>query len=87
MTKKQEQDLINTVEQLKKQVAELHSRLENNKVDKHVYSVAETSKILGVTPQAVYAMIERKELETIKLGHKKILGESLRAKLGVVKSV
>ena len=85
MTKTQEKELLKTVEDLKKQVADLYKLLENTKIDKHVYTVAETAQILNITPQAVYAMIERGEIESVKLGRIKILGESLRNKLGVIK--
>lgn len=85
MTKTQEQELLKTVADLQKQVADLYKLLENTKVDKHIYTVAETAQILNVTPQAVYAMIERGEIESVKLGRIKILGESLRTKLGVIK--
>lgn len=85
MTKTQEQELLKTVADLQKQVADLYKLLENTKIDKHVYTVAETAQILNVTPQAVYAMIERGEVESVKLGRIKILGESLRTKLGVIK--
>lgn len=85
MTKTQEQELLKTVVDLQKQVADLYKLLENTKIDKHVYTVAETAQILNVTPQAVYAMIERGEVESVKLGRIKILGESLRTKLGVIK--
>jgi hypothetical protein len=82
MTKVEEKKLIDKVAVLEKQVATLYARLEKNKIDKHVYTVAETSQILECSPQAVYLMISRKELETVKLGHLKVLGESLRHKLG-----
>lgn len=85
MTKTQEQELLKTVADLQKQVADLYKLLENTKVDKNTYTVAETAQILNVTPQAVYAMIERGEIESVKLGRIKILGESLRTKLGVIK--
>jgi excisionase family DNA binding protein len=85
VTKTQEQELLKTVADLQKQVADLYKLLENTKIDKHVYTVAETAQILNITPQAVYAMIERGEIESVKLGRIKILGESLRNKLGVIK--
>lgn len=83
MTKVQEQQLLKTVADLQKQITDLYKLLENNKLDKHTYSVAETAQILNVTPQAVYAQIERGELETVKIGRIKILSASLRDKLGV----
>lgn len=82
MTKAEEQQLFKIVAGLQQQVADLHAKIENNKLDKHVYSVKETAQILGITPQAVYIMIDRKELETVKLGTLKVLGSSLRSKLG-----
>lgn len=85
MTRLQEQELLKTVADLQKQVADLYKLLENTKLDKHTYTVAETAQTLNVTPQAVYAMIERGEIESVKLGRIKILGESLRTKLGVIK--
>lgn len=81
MTKKQEELLINTVCELEKRVYKLEERLENNKLEKAVYSVSEVAEILHKTPRAVYNMIERGELETIRLGHIKIKGHSLREKL------
>lgn len=82
MTKLQEQQLIKQVADLQKQVSDLYTRLENNKLEKHVYTVAETAKILEVTPQAVYAMIARGEMENIKVGHKKIPGSEIKRILG-----
>lgn len=84
MTKLEEKKLLERVSKLEKQVARLYVSLENNKFDKHVYSVSEVAQILDITPQAVYFMIHRDELETVKLGTIKVLGESLRCKLGVV---
>lgn len=83
MTKMQEQQLLKTVSDLQQEIANLYSLIENNKLDKHTYSVKETAQILGITPQAVYAQIERGELETVKLGRTKVLGSCLREKLGV----
>lgn len=82
MTKPEEQKLLRRLDNLEKEVARLNGMLENNRLDKHVYSVAEVAGILGLTRQAVYTMLDRGELETIKLGHTKILGTSLRSKLG-----
>ena len=83
MTKPDENKLLERVSKLEHQVATLYTSLENNKFDKHVYSVSEVAEILGITPQAVYIMVHRGELETVKLGTIKVLGESLRSKLGV----
>lgn len=81
MTKKQEESLLNTVHELEKRIYKLEERLENSKLEKAVYSVSEVAEILHKTPRAVYNMIERGELETIKLGHLKIKGCSLKEKL------
>lgn len=81
MTKKQEEALFNKVDKLEQLVHNLLAKAENNQLDKHIYSVPEVAQILGRTPQAIYAMIGRGELETIKLGKIKVLGESLRMKL------
>lgn len=82
MTKIEEQKLLNRLNNLEKEVARLNRIVENNKVDKHIYSVKEAGDILGLTRQAVYVMIDRGELETVKLGTLKVLGSSLREKLG-----
>lgn len=84
MTKLDEKKLLSRISSLEHQVASLYMSLENNKFDKHVYTVAEVAQILGLTPQAVYTMIHREELQTVKLGTIKVLGDSLRSKLGVV---
>lgn len=81
MTKKQEEKLLKVIEELEKRVYKLEERIENNKLEKAIYSVAEVAEILHKTPRAVYNMIERGELETIRLGHLKVKGESLRKKL------
>lgn len=83
MTKLELKKVLERVSRLENQVARLYESLENNKFDKHVYSVSEVAQILDKTPQAVYFMIDRGELETVKLGSIKVLGESLRSKLGV----
>lgn len=85
MTKQEEQKMLKRVDCLEKQVALLYQRLENNKIDKHVYSVAEVADILNVTLKTVYNMIEKGELQSVKLGHIRVLGSSLREKLGVDK--
>ena len=53
MTKMEEEKLLKRVDNLEKQVAALHSRLENNKLEKHTYSVLETAHMLGVTKMTV----------------------------------
>lgn len=78
MTKAQEAELIKKVNRLEKQLNLLLQQKDTMKLDKHLYSVAETAKLLGRTPQAIYAMINRGELETTKLGTIKILGGCLR---------
>lgn len=85
MTKIEEQKLLNRLNNLEKEVARLNSVVENNKIDKHIYSVKEAADILGLTRQAVYVMVDRGELETVKLGRLKILGSSLKEKLGAEK--
>ena len=83
MSKADVKILYDRISNLEKQVASLYEALENNKFDKHVYSVSEVATILNRTPQAVYSMIHRGELETVKLGRMKVLGDSLREALGV----
>ena len=83
MSKVEVEKLVKRVEHLEKELYKLYTLIENNKIDKHVYSVKETAQILNITVQGVYAMIDRKELETVKLGHMKVLGTSLRNKMGV----
>lgn len=78
MNRKQEELLLKTIEELEKRVYKLEIKLQNSKLENAVYSVAEVAEILHKTTRAVYNMIERGELETIKLGHIKIKGESLR---------
>jgi hypothetical protein len=78
MTKKLEIELLKRINDLEKQLHKLTLRAENNQLDKHLYSVAETAIMLSRTPQAVYAMISRGELESTRLGHIMILGDSLR---------
>ena len=82
MTKAEEQKLLKRVDELTKQVAILYEIIESNKLTKHTYTVTETAKILNVTPKTVYNMIDKGQLETIMLGHIKVLGSSLREKLG-----
>ena len=78
---KAEKILADRVDFLESKVAELYSLLETNTIEKHVYSVKETAQILGRTPQAVYAMIDRGELKSTKIGHTKIYGNDLRKML------
>lgn len=82
MNKSEEAKLLNRVAILEKQVAELFEKLENNMINKHSYTVRETAKILGVTPKTVYNMIDKGQLDTVELGHTRVLGNSLRDKLG-----
>lgn len=82
MTRLEEQKLLQRVNNLEKEIARLSRLLENNKLDRHVYTIPEVAELLGVTRQGVYKMINRGELETVKLGSTKVLGSSLRSKLG-----
>lgn len=77
MTKKEEEQLIKKVNQLEKTVAKLQEVFENNKLEKAFYTVREVAEMLKRTPRAIYNMIERDELDTVKLGGIKIKGESL----------
>ena len=77
MTKKEEQQLIKKVNQLEITVAKLQRLIDNNKLEKPYYSVSEVAEMLNRTPRAVYNMIERGELETVKLGTIQIKKESL----------
>ncbi len=81
MTKKEEQQLIKKVNQLELTVYRLLEAFENNKIEKSFYTVKEVANMLGRTPRAIYNMIERGELEAVKLGGIKIKGESLKQKL------
>ncbi len=82
MTKLEEQKLLNRVSSLEKQVAILYEKIQNNKIEKHTYTVKETADLLGVTCKTIYNMIEKGQLETVMLGHLKVLGTSLKEKLG-----
>lgn len=82
MTKKEEEQLIKKVNQLEKAVAKLQEAFENNKIEKSFYTVREVAEMLHRTPRAIYNMIERGELETVKLGGIKIKGDSIRDMLG-----
>ncbi len=78
MTKKEEERLLKKVNQLEKTVSKLQQAFENNKIEKAFYTVKEVAEMLHKTPRAVYNMIEREELDTVKLGGIKIKGDSLR---------
>ena len=82
MTKKEEEQLIKKVNQLEKTVAKLQEAFENNKLEKAFYTVREVAEMLHRTPRAIYNMIERGELDAVKLGGIKIKGDSIRDKLG-----
>lgn len=82
MSKVEIERLSKRIEHLEKEIYEIYSLLENTKLDKHVYTVAQTAQILGITPQAVYAMIYRGELTTIKIGRLKIPGSEIKRILG-----
>ena len=82
MTKKEEEQLIKKVNQLERTVAKLQEAFENNKIEKSFYTVREVAEMLHRTPRAIYCMIERGELDTVKLGSIKIKGDSLRDMLG-----
>ena len=82
MTKAEEQKLLKQVDELTKQVAIFYEIIESNKLTKHTYTVRETANILNVTPKTVYNMIDKGQLDTIMLGHIKVLGSSLKEKLG-----
>lgn len=77
MTKKEEERLLKKVNQLEKTVAKLQEAFENNKIEKSFYTVREVAEMLHRTPRAIYNMIERGELDTVKLGGIKIKGDSL----------
>ena len=70
-------ELHQKIRQLTRKVNELTERvneLEHNNIsfDKKLYTVSEVAKMLGLTREAVYHMIKRGELPTIKLGTIKI---------------
>lgn len=77
MTKKEEERLLKKVNQLEKTVAKLQEAFENNKIEKSFYTVREVAEMLHRTPRAIYNMIERGELDAVKLGGIKIKGDSL----------
>lgn len=69
------EELMNHIKHLDNRIEELEkaSALGN----KQLYSVAEVARMLGVTKEAVYYMIKRGEIPTIKLGTMKIRGIDL----------
>lgn len=77
MTKKEEQQLIKKVNQLELTVARLQRLIDNNKLEKPYYSINEVAEMLHKNPRTVRYMIERGELEAIKLGTLQIKKESL----------
>ena len=83
MTKSEEQKLIRRVEILEKELSRLYSIEESKILYKHIYTIEEVAKILEVTPQAVYAMVERNEIMAIKIGRIKIPGEEVKRILGI----
>lgn len=75
-------ELHQKIRQLAKKVNELTEKineLEGNNIDfdKALYTVPEVAKMLGLTREAVYHMIKRGELPTIKLGTIKIRATDL----------
>ena len=77
MTKKEEQQLIKKVNQLEITVAKLQRLIDNNKLEKPYDSVNEVAERWKKHPRTVRYMIERGELETVKLGTMQITKESL----------
>lgn len=82
MKKQDEDKLVRRLESLEKDLYKMHIKLENQRLDKHVYTVAEVAGMLERTPQAIYAMIARGELASIKVGHVKIPGYEMRRIFG-----
>lgn len=82
MTKIQEEFIFDKLKKLEKEIEKLKNDKENSKLSNNLYSVAETARMIERTPQAVYAMIERGELEAVKLGSTKIIASSLKKVLG-----
>ena len=64
------EDLIDQIKHLDSRIEELEKATISN--GKQLYTVAEVANILGVTKEAVYYMIKRGEIPTIKLGTMKI---------------
>lgn len=77
MTKKEEERLLKKINQLEKAVAKLQLAFENNKIEKSFYTVREVAEMLHRTPRSIYNMIERGELDAVKLGGLKIKDDSL----------
>lgn len=63
-------ELVKRIEELARRIEELESN--TIKLDKLLYTVPEVANMLGVTKEAVYYMIKRGELPTIKLGTTRI---------------
>lgn len=63
-------EIIKKIDELTQKIEELEHN--NIDFDKALYSVPEVTKMLGLTREAVYYMIKRGELPTIKLGTIKI---------------
>ena len=64
------EELMNHIRRLDSRIEELEKAAVNN--GKQLYTVAEVANILNVTKEAVYYMIKRGEIPTIKLGTMKI---------------
>ena len=64
------EELMNQIKHLNSRIEELEKAAVSN--GKQLYTVAEVANILGVTKEAVYYMIKRGEIPTIKLGTMKI---------------
>lgn len=73
-------ELQNVVQELMKRVEELERRTLG--LNKALYSVQEVAEILGVTREAVYYMIKRGELPTIKFGTTKIRAVDIAQVMG-----
>lgn len=78
MTKDQEKTILKRLEKLEQEVITLQEELELNRTNKPCYTVKEAAKLLCVTTKTIYNMIDRGELEVIKLGCLRIKGDSLR---------
>lgn len=75
-------EIIRRMEELTKRIEQLESNTIN--FDKLLYSVPEVAEMLGVTREAVYHMIKRGELPTIKIGTTKIRAVDIEKLLGRV---
>lgn len=73
-------ELLQRIEELTRRVEELERN--NIDFDKELYTVPEVAKMLGLTREAVYHMIKRGELPTIKLGTIKIRAVDIYKLLG-----